>query len=56
MVPEALHSLTPNERHEVYLMLRLKVPAHPDKALDVSGVLEAQTTVCGAQTKRCIVL
>ena len=56
MVPEALDSLTPDGRHEVYRMLRLKVLAHPDKALDVSGVLEAHTTVCGGETKRCIVL
>ena len=56
MVPEALDSLTPDGRHEVYWMLRLKALAHPDKALDVSGVLEAHTTVCGGKTKRCIVL
>ena len=56
MVPESLDSLTPDGWHEVYRMLRLKVLAHPDKALDVSGVLEAHTTVCGGETKRCIVL
>ena len=56
MAPKALDSLTPDGRHEVYRMLRLEVLAHPDKALDVSGVLEAHTTVCGGETKRCIVL
>jgi hypothetical protein len=56
MVPEALDSLAAEERHEIYRMLRLKVLAHPDKTLDVSGVIEAHTTTCGAETKRCIVL
>jgi hypothetical protein len=52
MVSEALDSLAAEERHEIYRMLRLKVLAHPDKTLDVSGVIEAHTTVCGAETKR----
>ncbi len=56
MDPEALHSLTPDERHEVYRILWLKILTHPDKALDVSYVLEAPTTVCSGETKRCIML
>jgi hypothetical protein len=39
MTPEALDTLTPEERHHVYKMLRLAVEVAPDGALDVSGVL-----------------
>jgi chromosome segregation ATPase len=38
MAPEALDSLLPEERHQVYQMLRLKVVAHVDSTLEVSGV------------------
>jgi len=37
MAPEALSSLSPEERHQVYQMLRLKVVAHIDSTLEVSG-------------------
>jgi hypothetical protein len=37
MAPEALDSLLPEERHQVYQMLRLKVVAHVDSTLEVSG-------------------
>jgi site-specific DNA recombinase len=37
LVPGALESLSPRERHQVYRMLRLKVVAHPDDKLEVSG-------------------
>jgi hypothetical protein len=39
MVPEALVELDPEERHHIYKLLRLEVRAHPDKTLEVSGVL-----------------
>ena len=39
MAPEALDSLLPEERHQVYKMLRLKVIAHVDRSLEVTGVL-----------------
>jgi len=35
MVPEALETLSPQERHRVYRMLRLKVVAHPDNTMEV---------------------
>jgi site-specific DNA recombinase len=38
LVPEALDSLTPDERQQVYRMLRLRVMAHPDGTLEASGV------------------
>jgi hypothetical protein len=39
MSPAALDSLSPEERHQVYKMLRLTVEISPDGSLDVSGVL-----------------
>ena len=38
MAPVALDSLLPEERHEVYKMLRLRVIAHLDGTLEISGV------------------
>ena len=39
LVPESLNDLSPEERHQIYKMLRLKVLAYPDKSLEVSGSL-----------------
>jgi hypothetical protein len=39
MAPEALGSLLPEERHQVYKMLRLKVAARMDGELEVTGAL-----------------
>jgi hypothetical protein len=39
MVPEALDSLAPEERQQVYGMLRLKVEIAPDRSMEVRGVL-----------------
>jgi site-specific DNA recombinase len=38
MLPDALDELTPEERHRVYRMLRLKVLAGEDKSVEISGV------------------
>jgi len=38
IAPEALDSLTPEERHQLYKMLRLEVLVRPDSSLEVSGV------------------
>jgi hypothetical protein len=38
MVPDALETLSPQERHRIYRMLRLKVVAHPDDTMEVQGV------------------
>jgi len=40
-VPGSLDDLGPEERHQVYKMLRLKVLAYPDKSLEVSGAILA---------------
>ena len=37
MAPEALSSLTPEERHQVYKMLRLKVIAHLGGDMELAG-------------------
>jgi hypothetical protein len=39
--PEALDSLAPEERNQVYRMLRIKVVVHVDGTLEVSGPLVA---------------
>ena len=46
MVPEAIDSLGPEERHRIYKMLRLKVLTYPEAPLEVSGVLGAGQPVC----------
>ena len=38
IAPEALDSLAPEERHQLYKMLRLNVIVRPDANLEVSGV------------------
>jgi hypothetical protein len=37
LLQEALDDLAPEERHDVYRMLKLKVNMHPDRMLEVSG-------------------
>jgi site-specific DNA recombinase len=39
MVPQELESLTPEERHEIYRMLRLEAYIFPDGSLELHGVL-----------------
>jgi hypothetical protein len=50
MAPEALGSLLPEERHQVYKMLRLKVIAHVDHTLEVNGVFTGDLCVSNAET------
>ena len=38
LAPAALDALAPEERHHLYKLLRLRVVARPDGALDLSGV------------------
>jgi len=40
-VPGSLDDLGPEERHQLYKMLRLEVLAYPDKSLEVSGAILA---------------
>lgn len=39
MAPEALDDLSPEERHLLYCMLRMKVVVNPDRSLEVGGAL-----------------
>jgi len=39
MVPEALDSLAPEERHHLYKPLRLRLIAGPDGSVEVNGAL-----------------
>jgi hypothetical protein len=40
-IPGSLDDLVPEERHQVYKLLRLEVLAYPDKSLEVSGSILA---------------
>ena len=40
MVPEALDRLTPEERHRVYKMLRLRVTMYADGLAEVTGAFD----------------
>ena len=40
MVPEALDGLTPEERHRVYRMMRLKVTMYADGLAEVTGAFD----------------
>jgi site-specific DNA recombinase len=49
LLPEALDDLAPEERHDVYRMLKLKVNMHPDRMLEVSGVLGGDPRFCESE-------
>ena len=42
VVPDTLEDLGPEERHQLYKMLRLEVLAYPDKSLEMSGAIVAR--------------
>ena len=46
MMPAALDSLAPEERQQVYMMLRLKVEASRDRIIEVRGVLSDSLQEC----------
>jgi hypothetical protein len=50
MAPDALESLTPEERHRVYRMLRIRAVAHVDGTLEVSGALAGAVGVSNLGT------
>jgi site-specific DNA recombinase len=52
MAPDALDSLSPEERRQVYKMLKLRVTAYPDAHLEVGGILTDATGVCSGETPR----
>ena len=45
LAPEALHSLSPEERRKVYVILNLTVEALADGALKMSGAFGEETPV-----------
>jgi site-specific DNA recombinase len=48
--PEALSNLTPEERHQVYKMLRVRAVVHMDGTLEVSGALAGAIGVSKLET------
>jgi hypothetical protein len=50
MVPETLDALTPEERHRIYKLLKLKVNLLTDGTLKVSGALGDGAEVCETET------
>jgi Glutathione S-transferase, C-terminal domain len=48
MVPEALDGLTPEERHRVYKMMRLKVTIYADGLAEVTGAFDGLLDTLGA--------
>ena len=50
LAPEALHSLAPEERHQLYKMLQLKVVARPDETIELIGDLVSTAEVSNLET------
>ncbi len=51
LTPEALDALTPEERHDLYRMLKLNATFHPDKSLEVTGAFTDAPSVVSPQTE-----
>jgi site-specific DNA recombinase len=49
LLPEAIDDLAPEERHYIYKMLKLRVNMHPDRMLEVSGVLGEDLGLCKSE-------
>lgn len=50
MAPEALDCLNPEERHQFYRMLKLRVVVQPDGTTDVSGAYNDEHEICTLET------
>src|SRR5215204_1636556 len=50
LAPEALDSLAPEERHRLYRMLRLKIVAHLDETIELTGDLMGTAEVSNLET------
>ncbi len=50
MVQGALETLTPEERHHVYKLLRLQVVVSPDGPAEVSGTFGTDIVICSSET------
>jgi hypothetical protein len=46
LLPEAIDDLAPEEHHHIYKLLKLRVNMHPDRMLEVSGVLGEDLGLC----------
>ena len=51
MTPEALDSLTPEERHHVYGMLGATAMIKMDGTLEVSGIFGEGDALCGTEVR-----
>ncbi len=51
MVPEALEELAPDERHQVYRMLRLRADVRIGGALEVSGMFGEEEAFCRSKVR-----
>ena len=49
IAPEALESLTSEERHHLYKMLHLRVSAKANGSLEISGAFEESLSVCNSE-------
>ena len=49
IAPEALDSLTLEERHRLYKMLRLDVAVRPDSSLEVRGVFSVDASLSDSE-------
>ena len=49
LLPETLDGLTSEERHYIYKLLKLRVNMHPDKMLEISGVLREDLGLCESE-------
>ena len=50
VVPDALDSLTPEEHHHVYKLLRLRVTVNSDGTLEVTGAFGDSSALCHSKT------
>jgi hypothetical protein len=51
MAPEALNELTPEERHQVYRMLRLQDVIKMEGELEISGTFGEKAEFCPTETR-----
>jgi DNA repair ATPase RecN len=49
LLPETLDGLASEERHYIYKLLKLRVNMHPDKMLEISGVLREDLALCESE-------
>lgn len=51
MAPEALEELAPEERHQVYRMLRLRIAVRIGGALEVNGMFGEEDAFCRSKVR-----